>query len=296
MTGATGLIGSLLAEQLHKRDHKIIGLVRSIKKIEKNFFHQCYEWKSAQTPLPSPAFENISCIINLAGEPIMEQRWTPKQKQKLQDSRIQLTKKIVQKAHQYPNIHTLISASAVGYYGHRQDEILDENSLSGRGFIPQLCSRWEQSALEFKGRSVVLRFGHVLSHSGGFLGRITPLFKWCLGGTLSDGKQWMSWIHIHDLHRMIIEAVENNHWENIMNATSLHPVTNLEFTRTLAQVLKRPAPWILPQWALNLRFGERGEIITKSQRVIPVEAQKKGFIFRYSKLNQALSQIYKKDF
>ncbi len=291
MTGATGLVGFSLAEQLYKRNHKITCLVR--KKIKHSFFHQCYEWKSVESPPPEKAFENISCIINLAGEPIMNKRWTLQQKQKLQDSRILLTNQLVNTAQKFSTIHTLINASAVGYYGDRQSEILNEDSPFGRGFIPQLCVHWEQSALNFKGRTVVLRFGHVLSGSGGFLKKIAPIFKWCLGGTLSDGAQWMSWIHIHDLHRIIIEAVENNHWKGVMNATSLHPVTNIAFTKVLAQVLKRPAPWVIPKWALDFRFGEMSKIITSSQRVFPLRVQKNGFIFRYSKLDQALDQIYK---
>ena len=298
MIGATGLIGRSLAVELYKRNHKVTCLVRNIENIKKKnkpFFHQYYEWKSTKSP-PKEAFENVSCIINLAGEAIMNKRWTPEQKQRLKDSRIQLTELLVNTAHQFPSIQTLINASAIGYYGHRQSEILDENSPSGRGFIPQLCGSWEQKALDFKGRTVVLRFGHVLCSTGGFLRRISPFFKWCLGGTLSRGTQWMSWIHIYDLHRMIIEAVEHSHWEGIINATSLHPVTNIEFTQTLARVLKRPAFWIIPQWALYLRFGEMSEIITSSQRVIPLKAQKKNFIFRYLKLDQALNQIYKNDF
>ena len=293
ITGATGTVGLSLAKQLADRNHRITCLVR--KKIKKPFFHKCYEWSSSQDPPPQKAFENISCMINLAGEPIVNKRWTPKQKKKLKDSRIRLTQQLVLAAQQSPSIKTIINASAIGYYGNRQDEVLNEDSPCGIGFIPHLCLDWEKKALQFNGRSVVLRFGHVLCHHGGFLKKITPIFKWCLGGTLSNGKQWMSWIHIHDLHRIIIEAVENDHWKGIMNATSMHPVTNKEFTKSLSLVLNRPAPWIIPQWALQLMFGEMSEILTSSQRVMPSQVQKKGFIFKYSKIDEALKQIYKKN-
>ena len=290
MIGATGTVGLSLAQQLADRNHRITCLVR--KKTKQPFFHQCYEWSSTESSPPAQAFENISCIINLAGEPIVNKRWTPKQKKKIENSRVKLTQQLVQMAEKFPSIQTVINASAIGYYGDRQDEILDESSLGGRGFIPQLCLNWEKSALQFSGRSVVFRFGHVLCRHGGFLKKITPIFKWCLGGTLSSGKQWMSWVHIHDLHRIIVEAVENSHWEGVMNATSMHPVTNKEFTKTLSRVLNRPAPWIIPFWALKLLFGEMSEILVSSQRVVPSKIQKKGFIFKYSKIDEALKQIY----
>lgn len=290
MTGVSGFIGQSIAQTLHRKGYQVIGMSRQPKKTLKKlpFLNECYLWKS---DFPLEAFQNVSAIINLAGAPILDKKWTPKRKQILMDSRIQFTKKLVEIANQHSSIQTLISTSAVGYYGHREDEELNEYSPPGRGFTSHLCIEWEKAAQEFNNRVCIFRCSNVLSYKGGLLKKLLPLFKWGLGPTLSSGKQWMSWIHLHDLIQLYITALEHTHWKGIFNACSLEPVSNQIFTKKLAQSLGRSTFLRIPKWVLQILLGERSALVWNSQKALSTRAQKKGFILEYPQLDKVFSYL-----
>lgn len=288
ITGVSGFIGQFIAQTLHRKGYQVIGISRQPEKtLQKlHFLTECHLLKN---DFPSEAFQDVSAIINLAGAPIVDKKWTARRKQILMDSRIQFTKKLVETANQYNSIQTFISTSAIGYYGHRGNEELNENSPPGRDFTSYLCIEWEKAAQEFKNRVCIFRCGSVLSYKGGLLKKMLPAFKWGLGPTFSSGNQWMSWIHLRDLTQLYLTALEHKHWAGIFNACSLEPVTNQFFARKLAQSLRRSTFLKMPQWALQLLLGERSSLLCSSQKVLPMRAQKKGFIFEYSQLEKVFS-------
>ncbi len=290
ITGVSGFIGKSIAQTLHRKGYQVSGISRQPKKTLKKlpFLNECHLWNA---DFPSEAFQNVSAIINLAGAPIVDKKWTLKRKQLLINSRIQFTKKLVEKANQYNSIQTFISTSAIGYYGHRENEELDEYSPPGRGFTSQLCIEWEKAAQEFNKRVCIFRCSNVLSHKGGMLKKLIPVFKYGLGATFSSGQQWLSWIHLQDLVQLYITALEHTHWEGIFNACSLEPVTNQIFTKKLAQRFRRPTFLKIPKWALRILLGERSSLIWSSQKVLPTHAQKKGFIFEYPQLDKVFSHL-----
>jgi len=188
----------------------------------------------------------------------------------------------------------LISASAIGYYGSRGDEILTETSKPGADFLAQVVIGWERearSAEQFGVRVVPLRFGAVLGRGGGALKKILLPFRLGLGGRLGSGQQWMSWIHLDDLIALIGFAIDSAQCKGAMNAVAPHPVTNAEFTHDLARALHRPAVFPVPEFALKLLYGEMSQVILGSQRVAPNAALQAGFEFRFPELGRALRQI-----
>lgn len=234
-------------------------------------------------------------IVNLAGEPIA-QRWTPEAKQRIRDSRIAGTRRLVQTLSQLGKRPVvLVSASAVGYYGSHGDEVLTEVSPSGQGFLAELCVEWEKeahAAEAFGVRVVTPRIGVVLSKDGGALARMLPPFKLGAGGKIGSGKQWMSWVHIDDLTGLIQFALEQPMLKGPVNTTAPNPVTNAEFTRGLARALHRPAFLPVPAVVLKTMFGEMSEILLEGQRVLPRVAQAAGYAFRYPELAAALNRIF----
>ena len=287
ITGVSGFIGHSIAQALHQKGCPIVGLSRNPKKTLKKlpFLKECYSNFSPK------AFQNVSAIINLAGASIIDKRWTKKQKQILMDSRVQFTKKLVEAANQYNSIQTLISTSAIGYYGDRADEELNEHSPPGRGFIPRLCIEWEKATGEFKHRTCIFRISNVLFPKGGLLKKLLPAFQCGLGTVLGNGRQWMSWIHLQDLIKLYITALEHKHWEGVFNACSLEPVTNQFFSKKLAKNLGRPCLIRMPQGVLELILGERSSLVLSSQKILPIQTQKKGFIFEYSQLDKVFSKL-----
>jgi hypothetical protein len=274
ITGATGFIGRRVAEYLRGAGHNI----RAV---------------SVRTP-PRPAdLEGCEAVIHLAGEPVA-QRWTREARERIRASRVESTRTLVAALRPNPP-KVLVSASAVGYYGSRGDEILTESAAPAGDFLGRLAVDWEREAQEaqkFGVRVVSLRIAVVLGRNGGALARMLLPFRLGIGGRIGDGKQWMSWIHLDDLASLAGFALENAGLRGAINASSPNPVTNAEFTRELARALHRPAIVPVPRLALKLLFGEMAEIIFSSQRVVPEAALKAGFAFRFPGIREALEKEF----
>jgi uncharacterized protein (TIGR01777 family) len=267
VTGASGFIGSRLMASLGKDAYAVSG----------------------RGNLEELA--GADAVVHLAGAPV-SQRWTKQVREKIRSSRVDGTRRLVRAMREHPP-RVLVSASAVGYYGSRGDELLNEASGPADDFLGGVCVEWEREALkaeEFGVRVVCLRNGVVLG-KGGALEKMLPPFKLGLGGNLADGRQWMPWIHIDDAVGLIEFAILSAQLRGPVNATAPDPVTNAEFTRDLAAALDRPAIFPVPKFALHLLFGEMAQIIYASQRVIPQAALRAGYHFRFPTLADALVDI-----
>lgn len=230
-------------------------------------------------------------VVHLAGEPV-SQRWTKEVREKIRSSRVEGTRKLVDALRSNPP-KVLVSASAVGYYGSRGDELLTESSSPANDFLAEACQEWEREALKaenFGVRVVCLRNGLVLGNGGGLQKMLLP-FKLGVGGKIGDGKQWMAWIHLDDTIGLIEFAISSPGLRGPVNATAPNPVTNAQFTQELASALRRPAILPVPKFALHVLYGEMAQIIYASQRVIPEAALQAGYSFRYPKLAPALFDI-----
>jgi hypothetical protein len=250
------------------------------------------------TVAPLDSVPRCDAIINLAGEPIA-QRWTSDVKKKIAGSRALVTRNLVQGiAGLRHKPSALVSASAVGYYGDRGNELLTEESLPGSGFLAEVCTAWEREAAparELGLRVVQIRIGVVLAKQGGALASMLPLFRLGIGGTLGDGKQWMSWIHRDDLIRMFRWAAENEAVNGVLNGTAPEPVTNRIFTKSLARELHRPAVIPAPKIALRALLGEMSEFLFDSIRAIPAAAERHGFSFSHPRFDDAIISALSSD-
>jgi uncharacterized protein (TIGR01777 family) len=293
VTGGTGFIGGHLCQFLCSHGYRITILSR----------HP--EQHSASI---SRGVQFVSCldeldthidwygVINLAGEPLSAGRWNPVRKALYRDSRIELTQRLnkwIRGLEHAPAV--FLSASAVGWYGHWQDEFLDESCASNGGYAHQLCSDWESAAAEQlppQTRLCLVRIGIVLGREGGPLPEMLRPAKLGLGGPMGSGRQWWSWIHIYDLVHLFLFLLETDDVSGPVNATAPNPVTQREFARSLGAVLRRPAFLPLPAFMAELALGEFArEILLNGQRVLPVVAQSGGFSFKYPDLGPALSDI-----
>ncbi len=247
---------------------------------------------STRVPLKSDALAGCDAVINLAGEPVA-QRWTSGAREKIVSSRVDGTRALVDAMRARPP-RVLISASAVGYYGSRGDQILTESAPPADDFLGQVAVAWEheaQTAESLGVRVARLRIGMVVGPGGGALARMVPPFRFGVGGRLSNGHQWVSWIHLDDLTALIAFLLKESTVRGVFNAVSPHPVTNREFTRALARAVHRPAIFPVPAFALRLLFGEMASVILASQRAIPDAATRAGFTFEYPDVFAALAQI-----
>ena len=292
ITGATGLIGRQLLSSIEDpvilsrrpdEARRLLGPVEALL------------WEPEAGPAPSEALRGVEVVFNLAGEPVSEGRWTSEKKRRIRDSRVVGTRNLVAGlAALKSRPRVLVSASAVGYYGDRGDEELDERSAAGHGFLAEVCTEWEREAMaasQLGIRVVCVRIGIVLAHNGGALARILIPFRMGMGGRLGSGRQWMPWIHIKDVAGILLHASRNNEINGPMNAVAPRPVTNVDFTRALAHALHRPALLPVPRTALRLAFGELSEILIASQRVFPRVAERTGYAFEYSDLDGALDYV-----
>jgi uncharacterized protein (TIGR01777 family) len=292
ISGGTGFIGRRIVDRL-LRDEHYVGVWSRQPGKEKRAAVASFTWDPLQGEPPAESLNAMDAVIHLAGEPVA-QRWNAEVKRRIRDSRVLGTRALVDaisRVRHKPRV--LVCASAIGYYGDRGDEVLTESSSPGSGFLADACRGWEAEAdraAEFGLRVVKLRIGFVLGKGGGALAQMVPAFRMFVGGRLGSGKQWMPWIHVGDVAEMFVHAVEND-IAGVWNATAPNPVTNSEFTREMGKALHRPAVFPVPPFALKLAFGELGQHMLDSSRVVPEAALKAGFRFRHPELGPALRDI-----
>jgi len=248
----------------------------------------------AESP-PAEAWEGVEAVIHLAGEPVAGARWTEEQKRRVRDSRTKGSRNLVAGMRATPRPpKVLVSASAVGFYGDRGNEILNESSAPGSGFLSEVCLDWETEAArarELGVRVAFVRTGVALSLSGGALEKMLLPFKLGLGGRLGDGRQWFPWIHIEDVVGIFLHALMSPDVNGPINGVAPGIVTNEEFTRELAAALNRPVFFPVPELALRVLMGEMAEVVTASQRVVPQVALDTGYRFKYPNLRPALDAL-----
>lgn len=291
VTGASGLIGGALLPRLEKKGHRVVPLrrVAAIGGVTGP------GWNPDAGEVCLEPAGPLDAVVHLAGETIA-QRWTRAAKARIRASRVDATRLLCEALARLPQPpRVLLCASATGFYGGRGDELLDERSGPGTGFLAEVCQAWEAAAEPARQRGlrlVHLRFGIVLARHGGALAKMLPAFRLGLGGRLGNGRQFWNWIALEDLLRVIEFALVEGNVTGVVNAVSPAPVTNAEFTRALARTLRRPAVLPVPAFAVKLLFGEMGrEALLASARVRPVRLLDRGFEFRFPQLDAALNHL-----
>ncbi|MEO6696264.1 MAG: TIGR01777 family oxidoreductase [Ignavibacteria bacterium] len=302
VTGGTGLIGKKIINELCREGAYVKLLTTNVEKaksvFEKNYTVEALKWSLHDNPMSlKDVMEDTDAIINLAGASVAGKRWNKKYKNVLYDSRINTTKLLVDTIRVCKNRpKTFISASATGIYGFRGDELLNENSSLGKDFLAELCRDWENEAMkaiEFDIRVVMIRTGIVLDKKDGALKEIMTPFKFFAGGKLGSGNQWYSWIHIDDIMRLYLFALENEMLLGPVNGTSPKPVTNKIFSKTLGNVINRPSVFPVPAFALKILLGEFAQNLITGQRVLPEKSVKAKFEFKFPELKEALTDLLK---
>jgi uncharacterized protein (TIGR01777 family) len=293
VSGASGPIGTALLSSLKSAGARISRLTRKGAKYSSPDEQQI-PWDPRE-PLSPDAVSGFDAVIHLAGESIVG-RWTDTKKKEIRESRVEGTSNLARalaQANQKPQV--FICSSAIGYYGDRGDEALNESSAPGSGFLADVCVEWEEAARpapEAGIRTVIMRTGIVLSPKGGALGKMLTPFKLGVGGRIGSGRQWMSWIDVQDMVGAIHFLIQNDSVRGPVNMVAPNPVTNAEFTRTLAQVLSRPAIFPVPAFAVKLGFGEMGETaLLGSQRVEPRQLEIAGYGFQFPDLQSSLRHL-----
>jgi uncharacterized protein len=305
VTGATGLVGRRLVERLLAAGHQVVALVRDPDKAARLFSSQSNLEIVAYSPTDrSPdscsetdwkqAIAGCDGVVNLAGEPIAEKRWTPEQKQEILTSRQRGTEQLVAAiAQANPKPSVLVNASAIGFYGTSETARFDEASPAGDDFLAQICTAWEaeaQKVTQSGVRLVILRIGVVLG-PGGALAKMLPAFKLFAGGPLGTGKQWFSWIHRDDLVNLILLALTRSDLSGTFNATAPQPVRMAELSIALGQVLGRPSWLPVPAFALEALLGDGAKVVLEGQQVLPQRTQTTGFEYQYPTVKQALEEV-----
>jgi uncharacterized protein len=287
IAGGTGFIGEPLARSL-ARDNDVAILTRNPSRVRAG---RGIMWDPPEQDVWADVVAAADVVINLAGENI-GQRWTNERKARLVASRLDSTSALIEAIKSAPpRKRTFISASAIGYYGSRGEEALDEASSRGSGFLADLVAKWEGAAqpAESVARLVIIRFGVVLDAHGGALAKMLPPFRFGLGGPIGNGRQWMSWIDRDDVIRVIEWAISHDDVRGVYNAVAPEPVRNRDFTRALGHALHRPAIIPVPAFALRLMFGEMASgTVLPSQRVLPARLLAESFTFHYPTIDEAL--------
>jgi uncharacterized protein len=295
VTGATGLIGRSLCRALTDDGHAVAAVSRSPVKPRGLAVAEVFRWDPQNGRLPHAALDGVDAVVNLTGEPLDARRWSDQQKRLIRDSRIVTTRNLVEglgSVDRKPAV--LVSGSAVGFYGDRGDEQLEETSPAGHGFMSEVCEEWEREAAratELGVRVVQVRTGVVLSAEGGALKKMLAPFKLGLGGPLGSGKQWFPWIHVKDIIGIFRHAVLTATLAGPVNGVAPEPVTNREFTRELGRAVHRPAFLPVPEMALRVLMGEMSAVLFGSQRVVPKAALASGYEFHYPLLESALANL-----
>lgn len=295
VTGGTGFIGKALLAHLAK--NQITLLTRSTEKAKEALAHLDIGHISYINALDELSdFNHIDAIVNLAGEPIIDKRWNSRQKKVICDSRWKITEQLVSQCHASSTPpHTFISGSAVGYYADQQDHPFDESLIvHHHDFAHHICAKWEEIAKHAESentRVCVIRTGIVLGKCGGALSKMLFPYQLGLGGPIGHGQQYMPWIHLHDMVQAIIHLLNTSHAKGAFNLCAPHPVTNKEFSQTLAKTLHRPHLLFTPAWVIKLMLGESASLLLDSQRAKPKNLMDTGFEFQYSHLTPALESL-----
>jgi len=296
ISGATGLIGSRLVRGLREGGYRVDRLMRSSPQPGTTDLH----WNPAAGKIDAPALEGAEAVVHLAGENIGQSRWTPERKDRIWKSRVESTEllsRALASLKQKPKV--LVSASAIGFYGDRGEEVVTEDSAPGRGFLAEVCRAWEAATAPARAagiRVIAARFGMVLAGEGGALAAMLPAFRLGLGGPMGSGKQFLSWVALSDLVRIIHFLIETENLSGPIAAAAPNPVTNAEFAQTLAQVLHRPALFRLPASIIRLLFGEMGQaLFLEGARIAPAKLLAAGFQFLYPDLEKALRHELRKN-
>jgi uncharacterized protein len=266
ITGGSGLIGSRLTERLRERGDDVTTL--SLRRDEL-----------------APKLEGRDAVVHLAGENLA-QRWTAEAKREILASRVEGTRRLV--AALPPSVTTLVSASAVGYYGPHGDDVVTEETPPGDDFPAQVCVAWEREANAFAGRVVTVRTGIVLTKDGGALAKMLMPFRLGVGGPVAGGRQYMPWVHLDDVVGIYVAALDDSAYRGAVNATAPEPVTNAEFSKALGRALHRPAVAPVPSFAIKAMYGEMAAIVLTGQRAIPRVAQANGYAYAHPDLDEAL--------
>lgn len=290
ISGASGLVGTHLIPTLKAKGHEIFRLVR---KPPRDADEIQWDAEKGFNDDERKRLENFDAVIHLAGDNVASENWSDEKKQRIRDSRVHGTRVLVDALRAVQNPPKIfIAASAIGFYGDGKDRVLNEESPKGEGFLPDVCDEWEiesRKAEDFGARVVTPRIGVVLAKEDGALAKMLTPFKLGVGGVVGSGKQWMSWIALDDLIRVLHFALEKENLRGVINAVAPHPVTNEEFVKTLGKVLHRPTIIPTPAFAIKLLFGEMGEtLLLQGARVLPERLQGSSFEFKYSSLEDAM--------
>lgn len=296
IAGASGLVGTAITSSFVRKGTAVTHLVRTSPDPGK----QEVEWHPNKEQIDAAAIEGFDAVINLGGESIAEGRWTEEKKKRIRDSRIegtQLLSETMAKLSTPPKV--FLCASATGVYGDRGNEIVDESSPAGKGFLAEVCREWEEATRAASNagvRVVNLRFGPILSPAGGMLAKLLTPFRLGVGGKIGSGEQYMSWVAIDDVVGVINFALERETLRGPLNVVTPNPVTNAEFTKVMGKVLSRPTFFMVPTFAARMAFGEMAdEMLLASQRVVPKRLSEAGYEFRYPELEGALRHVLGKD-
>ncbi|HSO35432.1 MAG TPA: TIGR01777 family oxidoreductase [Labilithrix sp.] len=292
VTGATGTIGRRLLARL---GDDVVLTSRNPEKARASIPRGRLVAWDGTAPLDDAALEGVDTVFHLAGEPVAEGRWTDEKKKRIEQSRVQGTRALVdamERAKTRPRV--FVCASAVGIYGSRGDEILTEESAPGTSFLAAVCAAWEREAVraeELGIRVVRVRTGIVLAREGGALAEMAPLFRTGLAGKLGDGRQWMPWIHLDDIVALFAFAAKDERVRGALNGSAPEPVTNETFTHAMGKALHRPTFMTAPAFAMRLALGEKAEIVLASQRAVPAAALALDFPFAHTSLDLALTDL-----
>ena len=301
ITGATGFVGKNLVAKLLEKGHQVTAVTRDAAKAKEIFRDKIkiLQWDIIGSDVRPNLADDIDCVVNLMGENLSSKRWSLAQKKKIETSRILGTRKLVDALKiARVSLKTFISSSAIGYYPVNRESFMDEmtSPKNSTSFLGELCYKWEGEGLKAPSqRIVLLRIGVVLGRGGGLLAKLSPIFSLGLGGKIGSGNQMMSWIHIHDLVNIFVQAVEDERMSGPINATAPNPTSNALFSKTLAKSLSRPCLFPVPSFAIKAMMGEMSTLALDGQEIVPKKLQDLGFPFQFENIEKALGNLYNSD-